>query len=295
MLKRIISFFTILLSPCLSYYYVRYNSMIYNLNIEPNVISTDFVSLFPYDFSLFDSISPNYYIIGRARKKYEESLFNSRFTFLKGDIALLDDYTYVIFKEPTLYKNKSGYIGNINNFNEIIKNVTIYNFTTDHQLFFENEDICSPFLLSINAEGQHIVHLNKEGPAKGSGCYSLGEDGCDVYMTDYYYYGIINFSTRKTKKLTKVPPIYLNNSYLGDDCQIENDSYSIRCIIREEKWDSNVTYKVNELYEGCYGPIFTSISLYIPYVEHPALIAYSYSEKINVNLFLILLFHILLF
>lgn len=234
MLYRLISFFAIL-SSCLSYYYVRYNSKIYNIIIEPSIVATDFVSLFPYDLSLSNSISPNYYIIGRARKKYEEYLFNSRFTFLKGDIALLDDYTYVIFKEPTLYEKKSGYIGNINNCDEFIKNVSFYNYTNTHQLFFENEDLCSPFLLSINGEGEHIVQLNKEGAEKGNGCFSIGEDGCEKYMTDYYYYGIINFSTRKTKKLTKVPPIYLNNSYLGDDCEIENDNYSIRCIIREEK------------------------------------------------------------
>ena len=258
-------------------------------------MATDFVSLFPYDFSLSNSISPIYYIIGRARKNYDESLFNARFTFLIGDIALLEDYTYAIFKEATLYENKSSYIGNINKFDEIIKNISLYKDTSAHQLFFENEDLCSPFLLSINGEGEHTVKLNKEGIEKGSGCYSKGEDGCEKYMTDYYYYGIINFSTRNTQKLTKVPSIYLNSTYLGDDCEIENDTYSIRCTIREEKWDSNVTYRVNELYEGCYGPIFTLINLHIPHVEHPTLFSYSYSEKLNINLFMILLFYKLLF
>ena len=105
MLYRLISFFAIL-SSCLSYYYVRYNSKIYNIIIEPSIVATDFVSLFPYDLSLSNSISPSYYIICRARQKYEESLFNPRFTFLKGDIALLEDYIMLFLKSQLYMKIK---------------------------------------------------------------------------------------------------------------------------------------------------------------------------------------------
>ena len=47
--------------------------------------------------------------------------------------------------------------------------MTIYNYTNANQLFFVKEDSCSPFLLSINAEGEHIVQLNKEGAKKSVG------------------------------------------------------------------------------------------------------------------------------
>ena len=105
--------------------------------------------------------------------------------------------------------------------------------------------------------------------------------------TILYYYGIINFSTRGTEKLKKVPPIYLNNLYLGSDCSIENDQYSIKCTIKDTWYHVNapkpVEYKVNELYEGCYGPIFTGITLYIS------------GESLYINIFLLLLLMIIVF
>ena len=124
-------------------------------------------------------------------------------------------------------------------------------------------------------------------------CIAYNVDGyCKGLEDDYYYYGIINFSTRGTKKLNEVPPIYLNNTYLSDDCKVEQDGYSIKCKIKEEKWKNNCTYKVNELYEGCYGPIFT-IFIRLPYVKHHDL--FISSENINICLFYLLLIYSLLF
>ena len=92
--------------------------------------------------------------------------------------------------------------------------------------------------------------------------------------------------------MNEVPPIYLNNTYLSDDCEIEQDGYSIKCKIREEKWNNNCIYKVNELYDGCYGPIFTSIIIRLPKIDHPEL---SSSENINIRLFFLLLIYLLIF
>ena len=83
---------------------------------------------------------------------------------------------------------------------------------------------------------------------RGKWCSFSTSDGCEEYEDDYYYYGIINFSTRGTKKLSEIPPIYLNNTYLSDDCEIEQDGFSIKCKIKEKKWNNNCLYKVNELY-----------------------------------------------
>ena len=60
---------------------------------------------------------------------------------------------------------------------------------------------------------------------RGKWCSFSTSDGCEEYEDDYYYYGIINFSTRGTKKLSEVPPIYLNNTYFSDDCEIEQDGF----------------------------------------------------------------------
>ena len=104
---------------------------------------------------------------------------------------------------------------------------------------------------------------------------------------DFGDYGVINFSTKGTEKLKSVPPIYLNNSYLGNDCSLENDKFSIRCIIRDEVWynvdyPKPVMYRVNELYEGCYGPVYTGITLYV------------YGEKLKNYLFFSILYICLL-
>ena len=262
--------------------------------MESSTVSKDFVSLFPFYLSLTSSISPDYFIIGRAGKRYDSSTFTKKFTFLEGDIALLEDYTYAIFKKPTVFESNSAYIGNINNFDEIIEDVSTNADRNDKKLLFENEQTCSPYLLGINSEIENIVNLDKEDEVRGQYCIGYNVDGhCKGLEDDYYYYGIINFSTRGTKKLNEVPPIYLNNTYLSDDCKVEQDGYSIKCKIKEEKWKNNCTYKVNELYEGCYGPIFTSIFIRFPYVKHHDL--FISSENINICLFYLLLIYSLLF
>ena len=127
---------------------------------------------------------------------------------------------------------------------------------------------------------------------RGKWCSFSTSDGCEEYEDDYYYYGIINFSTRRTKKLSEVPPIYLNNTYFSDDCEIEQDGFSIKCKIKEEKWNNNCIYKVNELYDGCFGPIFTSIIIRLPKVNHHEL---SSSEIINFRLFILILIYLLIY
>ena len=72
--------------------------------MESSTVSKDFVSLFPFYLSLTSSISPDYFIIGRAGKRYDSSTFTKKFTFLEGDIALLEDYTYAIFKKQQYLK-----------------------------------------------------------------------------------------------------------------------------------------------------------------------------------------------
>lgn len=259
-----------------SNYYVRYNSMIYNMVIENNIASADFTSLFPLDLSFINSDSNDYYILVRNRKTYENSLFNSRNTFLIGDIALLENNIYVIFKKTMLVETKSIYIGNINNFESILNNPNIQTDDTDtSKLLFESENICSPYILGIN--GEKDIKIKMEG--FGSKRHST-----------------INFSTRGTKKLEKVPSIYLNNTYLGGDCSIEGDGYSIICTITYEKWYENkenniiksnqesfVKYRLNELYEGCYGPVYTGINLFIS------------GANIQISLYIILISFILIF
>ena len=70
--------------------------MIYTIKIEYSVVSSDFTSLFPLDLSFSNSISNNYYIIGKATKTYESHLFESKKAYLRGDIALLEDNIYVV-------------------------------------------------------------------------------------------------------------------------------------------------------------------------------------------------------
>jgi hypothetical protein len=202
--------------------------------MESSTVSNDFVSLFPFYLSLTDTISSNYFIIGKTSKRYDESLFTKDFSFLEGDIALLEDYTYVIFKNPTLFENNSAYIGNINNFDEIVEDVSTNADRNDRKILFENEESCNPYILAINGEIDNIVKLDKIDKLIGECCQSWSQDKCVKKRNDYYYYGIINFSTRGTKKLNEVPPIYLNNTYLSDDCEIEQDGFSIKCKIREE-------------------------------------------------------------
>ena len=298
----------ILFLPCSNYYYLRSKSTIYIIDVESNIVSNDFVSLFPFYLSLTDTISSNYFIIGKTSKRYDESLFTKDFSFLEGDIALLEDYTYVIFKNPTLFENNSAYIGNINNFDEIVEDVSTNADRNDRKILFENEESCNPYILAINGEIDNIVKLDKIDKLIGEYCQSWSYYKCVKKGNDYYYYGIINFSTRGTKKLNEVPPIYLNNTYLSDDCEIEQDGFSIKCKIREEKWNNNCSYKVNELYEGCFGPIFTSIIIHLPYVQHyklynsseenmnsPPENQNSSAENMNIRLFILFYFIINLF
>ncbi len=264
MMKEILLLFVILFSPIKNYFYIRYNSMIYSISIQISSVSTDFTSMFPLNLSLSNSISPDYYIIGRSLFIYEPTMFTSRYTYITGDIALLKDNTYVIFKKTTPFESSSVYIGSIQDFDNILENINdeIDNFDTNTNMMFESGNLCSPYILPINGENEISVKLDRG--------YS-------------YYYGIVNFATRGTSTLTKVPPIYLNNLYLGDDCEIESDGYSIKCTIGEKWYDkkSSNKYKVNELYEGCYGPIFTGIILTVS------------SEKISINLYLLLLIYLL--
>jgi len=43
-------------------------------------------------------------LFDRAGKRYDSSTFTKKFTFLEGDIALLEDYTYAIFKKQQYLK-----------------------------------------------------------------------------------------------------------------------------------------------------------------------------------------------
>ena len=261
----------------LSYYYVRYNSMIYSIKISTNSASKDFLSLFPYDLTFTNSLYPEYYIIGRAPINYESSLYLTQFTYFSGDIALLKDGTYAVFKEICLYERESIYIGSIVDFNSILSSLSKTNINTgnsENNKIFQSDNNCSPFIFGINGENDIRIPMDKEEE--------------DISGDHEYFYGEINFSTRGTEKLTKVPPIYLNNSYLGDDCSIESDKYSIRCRIKDSKWyhvdaPKPVVYKVNELYEGCHGPVFTGITLYVS------------GNNIKFNLFLILSLLLILF
>ena len=64
---------------------------------------------FPLNLSLSNSL-PDYYIIGRSLNTYEPTLFTSRYSYIIGDIALLNDNTYVIFKKTTPFESSSVYI-----------------------------------------------------------------------------------------------------------------------------------------------------------------------------------------
>ena len=137
---------------------------------------------------------------------------------------------------------------------------------------FSSDTLCSPYIVSIN--GEKDIHVNLENEY-------------NHLFKRYYHYTDINFATRGTEKLSKVPPIYLNNKYLGDECEIESDGYSIRCRIKDYKWyevdePKPVVYKVNELYEGCYGPVFTGITLYVS------------GESLYINMILLLLIILIL-
>ena len=195
-------------------------------------------------------------------------MFTSRYIYITGDIALLNDNTYVIFNKTTQIESSSVYIGSIQDFDIILENINyeIDNFDTNK--FFKSDKLCSPYIIPINGEKQISVKLDRE--------YSK-------FFHDDYYYGIVNFATRGTSALKKVPPIYLDNEYLGDDCEIESDGYSIKCTIKEKWYDKKGSnkYKVYELYEGCYRPIFTGIILTVS------------SEKISINLYLLLLIYLL--
>lgn len=231
--------------------------MIYTIRLSSNIASTDFVSLFPFDLTFSNSVFDEYYIIGRASNTYQSYYYQKEFTYMQGDIALLKDNTYIIFKEASYYEKESIYIGNIMNFENILTNIAsntkIQSSESDTNKFFESKTLCSPYIVGINGEKTINLPLDKY--------YEKG------FKTPYYY-GIINFSTRGTEKLNGVPPIYLNNTYLGDYCSVENDKYSIKCTIKDSVWyhvdaPKPVMYRVNELYEGCYGPVYTGITIYV--------------------------------
>ena len=249
MLFRIYLFISIFFKTILSYYYFRYHSMIYSITLEYNSISSDFTSLFPLELSFSTSVSNDYYILGRAKKSYGTNLYATKYTYMQGDIALLEDNTYVVFIKSIFFERKSIFIGHINGFESILNNINDQNEETDTNKFmFETENECIPYVLGINGEKQIKLKLD-------------------------HYYETINFSTRGTKSLDKVPPIYLNNTYLGGDCSIEKDGYSVKCIIKDTKWykvkkkkkneELFVKYRVNELNGGCYGPIYTGIDIYV--------------------------------
>ena len=241
--------------------------MIYTIKITSSPASNDFISKLPFELTFSNSDSDEYYIIGRSSNTFI-NYYQKDLTYIQGDIALLKDNTYIVFKETTFYQKESIYIGNIINFDNILTTLDTNSKNTqfDNNLAFSSETQCSPYIIPINGENNINVPMDKYYEEK---------------YTILYYYGIINFSTRGTEKLKKVPPIYLNNLYLGSDCSIENDQYSIKCTIKDTWYHVNapkpVEYKVNELYEGCYGPIFTGITLYIS------------GESLYVNIFLLLL------
>ena len=233
--------------------------MIYTMKINSNEASRDFTSMFPYELSFSKGVNPEYYIIGRASKTYENNNYLTQFTYLEGDIALLNDYTYVIFTEPALYEKESIYLGSISNFENILSTLSKNTNNGLHEnRFFQSDESCSPYIMAINGENVINIKMDKSD--------------------DLGYYGVINFSTKGTEKLKSVPPIYLNNSYLGNYCCLENDKFSIRCKIRDYEWyhvdyPQTVMYRVNELYEGCYGPVYSGITLYV------------YGEKLTNNLY----------
>ena len=139
--------------------------------------------------------------------------------------------------------------------------------------FFASKILCFPFIVAINGETEIHVPMDKRYHEP---------------FEEVYYYGIINFATRGTQKIKSVPPIYLNNKYFGEDCGVEGDGYSIKCTIKDEKWyhmdaEKPVKYKVNELYQGCYGPIFTGITIYVS------------GEALYNNLFMLLFIILILF
>ena len=192
--------------------------MVYTLTIDKNIAATDFTSLFPLDISFKNSNSNDYYILTRSGVSYENDLFSSSYTYLNGDIALLENNIYVVFRQTTLFESKSIYIGTINDFDNILNNQKNQTDDTDtSKLLFESQNICYPYILAINNEKDIKIQF-------------------DNIDSNKLKYGIINFSTKGTKSLDKAPSIYLNNSYLSDDCSIESDGYSVKCKIRYDKW-----------------------------------------------------------
>ena len=50
--------FLLLLNTVISFYYVRYNSMIYTMQLSSNSASQEFISLLPLDLTFSNSIYP---------------------------------------------------------------------------------------------------------------------------------------------------------------------------------------------------------------------------------------------
>lgn len=157
----------LLLNTVIPFYYVRYNSMIYTMQLSSNSASQDFISLFPLDLTFSNSIYPEYYIIGRSPKAFETYSYVTQFSYLPGDIALLKDNEYVIFKETNLYEDKSIYIGSIKNADDIFKslplsgtNKNVYN--SEQNILFYSKIDCSPYILCINGETEITVRMTKE-------------------------------------------------------------------------------------------------------------------------------------
>ena len=127
--------FLLLLNTVISFYYVRYNSMIYTMQLSSNSASQEFISLLPLDLTFSNSIYPEYYIIGRSSEAFETYSYVTQFTYLPGDIALLKDNSYVIFKETSLYEDKSIYIGSIKNADDIFKSLS-KSGTNKNEIYF---------------------------------------------------------------------------------------------------------------------------------------------------------------
>ena len=132
--------------------------MIYSISISTSTASYDFINKFPFELTFSKSTYDEFYIIGRATNSYN-SYYEKEYTYLQGDIALLKDNTYIVFKETTHYEKESLYIGNIMNFNNIIPNINAdsQNSATDQNMAFSSDTLCSPYIVPINGEKIYML------------------------------------------------------------------------------------------------------------------------------------------
>ena len=79
------------------------------------------------------------------------------------------------------------------NFNNIIPNINTdsQNSASDQNMAFSSDTLCSPYIVPIN--GEKNIHVNLESKYEKA-------------FKEPYYYTDINFATRGTEKLSKVPP-----------------------------------------------------------------------------------------